>query len=314
MRPETLELIKQVRRTVSTKMPVSWRSSEPMPGSGDRKSTRRGTAGLDFAALEIYEDGDDAGNIDWLATAQSGGEDVYVRKTFEPRHINVIVVADVGPTMDFGTVRVSKRILAAELTCAILESANKMHDRAGFIAYSQNGLSKRRVWPPKPVDTALVPALAGVIEPEAGSLRGATGSGLAAALAMLPRERSRVYILSDFYDLSDEDSKALKRAAVRHSVIPFIIEDRRERELPPGFKLMGVEFGMYALTDLRTGESKIVFLSSANRLQYAENHKSRLTALTQLFRSVHCEPAVFSTEQGEAMFPRLLQELGSDRR
>lgn len=313
MRQETLELIRDVRKVVSTKIPVSWRSSEPMPGAGDRRSVRRGTSGLDFANLETYEEGDDANSIDWLATAQTGGEEIYVRKTFEPRHINVVVIADVGGTMDFGTVRVTKRVLTAELTCSILESSKRMHDRVGFISYSERGLNLRSVWPPQSVDQALIPALAAVLEPEM-PIRQSTKSGLASALAMLPKTRCRVYVLSDFHSLKDEDRKALKKAAIRHSLVPFVIEDRRERELPLGYKLFGMEFGMYALQDMVTGDMKVIWLSAENRRLYAENYRARITQLTQFFRTIHADPALFSTEQGEAMFPRLLLELGSARR
>lgn len=320
MRNETQELIKEIRHTVSTKIPVSWRSHQPMPGSGDRRSTRRGTAGFDFASLEDYQDGDDASHIDWWATAQTGGQRVLVRKTFEPRDINFVVLADVGPTMDFGTVRVTKRILAAELTCAVLECARKSHDRAAFIPYSVSGVDFRRCLRPGPPDAAIIPALAAIIESQPG--RGEEGTenpsldatGFQKALTLLPRERSLVVVISDFLALKEGDRIALRRAAIKHDVICFLVEDRRERELPVGRRVFGREVGFYALVDMATGEQRAILLSAKNRKAYSDNRKLQQARLLDALRQSNCDPVVFSTEQGQAMFPSLLQVLSNHRR
>ena len=124
MKRETQEAIRDALAwVVSTPMYVSWRSNQPFPGAGERKSRRRGPTIPDFATHQNWEPGDEVTNIDWVASAQTNMEQLVLRLYHEPRDINVMIVADCGPTMNFGTTEVVKRQFVARLSASILVSA-----------------------------------------------------------------------------------------------------------------------------------------------------------------------------------------------
>jgi len=302
MTPETRQEIQDVlRRVFSCAIPVNWRSASAMPGAGERRSFYRGS-GYEFESLDEYVPGDDPRDIDWNATAETGGQMVFRNVYLEPRDLKTFVVVDVNPSMNFGTARVTKRRLAAELTASICKAADETKDRVGFTSYSNTRVEK--YIPTRAAKRALLPAVASVIETPAAP--GGKGSGLAKALSTLPLSRSLVFVLSDFLRLTDEDKTALRRAAVRHDVVCLIVQDRRERELPPGW-------GFYTLQDLATGQRKTIFVSKKTRAQFAANFERHQAALQALFKSSHCKWEVFSTEEGDAAIPKTIKLFASHR-
>ncbi len=299
---ETRQEIQEVlRRVVSCAIPVNWRSGSAMPGAGERRSFYRG-AGYEFESLDEYVPGDDPRDIDWNATAETGGQTVFKNVFLEPRDLKTFILVDVNPSMNFGTARVTKRRLSAELTASVCKAADETKDRVGFTCYSNTRVEKYH--PSRAAKTVMLPAVANVITLPATP--GGTGSGLAKALSTLPMSRSLVFILSDFLHLTDEDKSALRRAAIRHDVVCLMIQDRRERELPPGW-------GFYTLQDLATGQRKTIFVSKKTRQKFAANFQQHQDALVSLFKGAHCSWEIFSTEEGDAAIPKLIKLFASHR-
>lgn len=304
MKPETQATIREIMtRIVSSPIPVSWRSRSVLPGAGERKSASRGSSGYDVVARVEYEPGDDPRDIDWAATAQTGGQNVLTTQYAEPREIKIFVLVDTNPSMSFGTARTTKRLLAAELTACIIKSAEETHDKVGFIAYSDHAVETFLT--ARTPQRALMPALANLVELE-GTTPGA-GSGLCKAEALLPKNRSLVFILSDFSHLEEAEKNAIKRMGLTHDVVCVNIQDRRERELPSGF-------GVYTFKDLRTGERISIWLSPTNRRLFAENHQRRQEALFAFLKEAHCDRAVFSTEEGDAAITKIMRLFAGHRR
>ena len=306
MNSNTKQLIQQVlSRVISTPIPIRWRSSQVMAGGGDRRSFSKGSNGYDIQARVEYEPGDDPRDIDWAATAQTGGQSMYITQYMEPRDLKVFVLVDVNPSMDFGTHRTSKRILSAELAGSIVKSAQETHDQVGYITYGKDRIvSSRR---PMSASRALFPVIASTIEDE-GTARGEDqSSGLLKALGSLPRKRSLVYLLSDFLSLTDDEKRALKRASVLHDVVLVVVQDKRERELPDGW-------GLYTLADLSTGARRSVWLSRRTRAQFAERSQSRQAELIAFIESIHCQYAVFSTEEGREALNKVMRLFGGHKK
>ncbi len=302
MKPDTMQEIRKVlRRVVACSVPVRWRSNQAMPGAGERASFYRG-AGHEFDALDEYIPGDDPRDIDWNATAQTGGQVILKNVYVEQRDIKVFVLADISRSMDFGTVRATKRFLAAELAASVCKSAEETADRVGFMAFSEHRVEKHVT--SRAAKRALLPALVNILE--ANGTTG-EGSGLAKALANLPVSRSLVFVLSDFLHLTDEEKTALKRAALVHDIVCLVIQDKRERELPPGF-------GFYTFQDLETGQRKTIFLSKKNRAAFAANFERHQKALTAFFKQVHVSWLVVSTEEGDAAVPKIMKLFTSHNR
>ena len=67
--------------------------------SGKFKSTFMGQ-GLDFKDVREYYPGDEVRRIDWNVTARIGSP--YIKTFHEDKSLNLIVIADISPSMDFG--------------------------------------------------------------------------------------------------------------------------------------------------------------------------------------------------------------------
>jgi uncharacterized protein (DUF58 family) len=300
MKEETKQEVQQIlRRVVFCEIPVRWRSSTATAGAGERRSFYRG-AGHDFDALDEYMPGDDPRDIDWNATAETGGQVVLRNVYLEPRDLKVFILADVRRSMNFGTVRATKRHLAAELAASICKAAETTKDRVGFIAFSATRVEK--YVPTRAAKTAMYPALASILETDPSA--DGNGSGLSKALANLPVNRSLVFVLSDFLRLTDDEKAALRRAALVHDVICLVIQDRRERELPPGWGFLTIE-------DLQTGQRKTVFLSRRTRERFAARFAAHQAALIAFFKEAHCTWQVVSTEEGDAAMPKIIKLFAS---
>lgn len=304
MKPETKREIHQIlRRVVCCEIPVNWRTNGSVPGGGERQTVFRGHNRQEFETLDRYAPGDDPRFINWKATAQTGGRVIFKNVYRDQREIKVFILADVSRSMDFGTVRATKRYLSAEMAASVCRSAEETSDRVGFIAYSENRVEKKITT--RTAKRAIMPALVNILETP--SSPGASGSGLVKALSALPKSRSLVFVLSDFQSLSGEEKEALRRAKLAHDVVCLVIEDRRERELPPGW-------GFFTYQDLETGQRVLIFLSKKNRAKFAANVDNRKKDLTAFFKAIRASWLVVSTEEGDAAIPRVLKLFSNHKR
>lgn len=302
---------------VSNPIPTTWRTDSVFPSPGERKSRSRGSAGYDFAAHLKYELGDDIRDIDWYATAATGGQEVIVEQRFEPRDSRFFVLADVGTTMGFGSYRTTKRGLSAELTGSIILSAAETADRVGFVIYDD--YSSIHVQQPRSARTVLYPALASIVQHDEDAINGKvkeskdkSATGLQLALDTVSRySRSLVFILSDFMNMTEEDRAMLNRVSSHHDVVCIMVQDLRERELPQG-ALFG--YGFYTFQDMRTAERKTIWLTPANRRKFTENFEAHEAGLIQLFQKCNCDWEVISTEEGLAAHPKLMQLFANHRK
>ncbi|MBC8000500.1 MAG: DUF58 domain-containing protein [Leptolyngbya sp.] len=316
VKKSTLEAINEALRMVaSTPIPTKWRTTQPYPGGGARKSRARGSSGFDLATRLEYEPGDNVRDIDWPATAQTGGQTLLVSLKYEPRDLKIYILADVQPTMDFGTFRTTKRMLAVELAASVMKSATKTEDKVAFMAFSAERVEA--LVTPRSPQKVMMPSLVAMIEGADirrwGNEKNAE-SGIQRALKNLPVRRSLVVVISDFLNMSAEDKEALKKAAQLHDVICLVVQDRRERELPAGIKVFGWELGgLYTLRDLRTGQRKSIWLSKGNREKFAQNFRQHQEGLEEFFRKSHVDFGVFSTEEGVAGLPKVISLFSSHR-
>lgn len=316
VKKETLEAINEALRMVaSSPIPTGWRTEQPYPGGGARKSRARGSTGFDLATRLEYEPGDNVRDIDWAASAQTGGQQMLVSHKLEPRDLKIYVLADVQPTMDFGTFRTTKRLLSVELAASVMKSAARTEDKVAFMSFSEERVES--LVTPRSPQKALMPALVAMIE--GMNIQRWKGdksnlSGFQRTLKQLPNRKALVVIISDFLNMSDADREALRKAAAFHDVICLTVQDRRERELPAGIKVFGVEVGgLYTLRDLRTGQRKSIWLSKANREKFAANFRQHQESLEAFFRKAHIDFGVFSTEEGVAGLPKIVRLFSNHR-
>lgn len=311
---ETRQEVREImRRVVKRDIKVAWRSSERM-GSGERRSVYRGR-GDDYDGAVEYQPGDDTRDIDWQAYAMSDGNELLVNVYRQTSDIKSYVLVDVSPSMNFGTARVTKRRLAAELAASVVASLDKTKDRVGFLAYSANGL-ERVIKPSIASLRSMFLAAATVLGTERGE---GSGNGLAKAIKRLPMGRSLVFVISDFMNMTDEDWLALRRAAKKHDIVCMYVQDVRERELPdvswgwgPVAWLTSVMGCFYTLEDW-TGARRTIWNNRKTRAQYAANFRAHEAAINAQLKEARCRSIIVSTEEGDSAYPKLVKTFGRAR-
>jgi uncharacterized protein (DUF58 family) len=118
-----------------------------------------------------------------------------------------------------------------------------------------------------------------------------TGTDLKVALETLyslARRRSVAFVMSDFY--ADGYERALSLAAARHDVIPVMLVDPRDEELP--------DVGLTSFEDFETGESVVVDTSSrAVRAHYAHQMRKLRETPIRLFNKLGLDHCVVRTDK-----------------
>jgi uncharacterized protein (DUF58 family) len=208
--------------------------------AGGYSSVFRG-AGIEFAEVREYVEGDDLRAVDWNVTARVGRP--YIRKYADEREQVVMFLLDLSASMQGGYGIWSLRQLAARVCACLSLAAVHNNDKVGLIAAGAE--VERYV----PAQKGLGHALR--IVRDCLVLRSASlVSDLTPALqfaARVLRRRAIVFVVSDF--LGDSWSRALRAAARRHDVIAV-------RLLPP--ELSPLDAGPVRLRDPETGRTAVV--------------------------------------------------------
>jgi uncharacterized protein (DUF58 family) len=237
--------------------------------------------GTDVADARPYVPGqDDVRRIDWNVTART--DEVHVRDAVADRELETWALVDASASMDFGTVGMEKRDLAAAVTVALARIASRAGDRFGAYVMSAGGLRVSPVQSGRTHQLLVLRALAGADRVAPDSHVPTLGEGLA-ALSRHRRRGLRIVVS----DLLEPDTAAwelpLRRLAARHRVLVVEVLDPRELELPP--------MGVLTLVDPETGRSREVNTSSRRlRLRYAEvarAHRAETAAVVRASGAAH---------------------------
>ena len=238
--------------------------------------------GLAFREVREYQPGDDIRTIDWNVSARMDA--THVKVFVEEREMTMMLVVDLSASQRFGTHTASKARLAAEVAALCAFSAIKHNDRVGLIL-STDQIEK------------LVPAKKGqkhvmrVVREILGRVPERTGTDLKIALETLHslvRRRSVAFLISDFFTTGYD--RALSLAAARHDIIPVMLVDPRDEELP--------NVGIASFEDFETGESVIVDTSSAVvRAHYEKQMRGIRAEQVRLFTKLGLDYCVVRTDQ-----------------
>lgn len=317
MRTETELAIDQILElVVQCPIPLDWKSESPLPGAGERRSTYRGP-GMDFMELDEFQDGDDPRNIDWFTTAKTGGRQLMKIVHQEEKEVRSYLLVDISDSMEFGTTRVTKRTLAAEMAASVIFSVDKTKDKVGLILYSAAGVLE--TMPSRSAMTHLYPIMSSILETnslDTSRLMENPGNGLSKALSGLPNQRSLVFLISDFMNMTEQDWSDLEEAATMHDIICIYVQDRRERELPQlngtGFfsGILGALGCFYTLED-HLGNREVIWNSASTRRKYSANFRAHEARVTGRLDQCGCQSMVVSTEEGLGAIPKVLNLFGS---
>jgi uncharacterized protein (DUF58 family) len=217
--------------------------------NGEERSVLSGP-GVEFAQVREYQPGDDIRRIDWQLTARS--DRPYVREAHDERGLDVWLMVDVSPSIDWGTAQSTKREVAVELCALIGDLLGHRGNRVGLVLFAERVLG---VVPPG-TGRANVERIVGRLrdEPRRQS-HGATDlSGALSVLPKLMRRPSMLILVSDFLVPADWADR-LRPLARRHEVVAVRVADQREVDLP--------DIGIVTFEDPETGNQLTVDTSDA---------------------------------------------------
>lgn len=262
------ELLKKVRQ-------IQIRTSRTVNDvlAGQYHSAFRGR-GMEFEEVSPYQIGDDVRLIDWNVSARVG--EPYIKKFREERELTVMLVVDVSRSGLFGSDRQFKLDVAAELCAVLAFSAIRSNDKVGLILFTDQ---VERYVPPKKGTKHVLRLIRELLyhQPEG------RGTDIAAALDYLNHvtiRKSVCFLVSDF--LGTDFERSLRIARRRHDLIPVLVRDPRESELPP--------VGLIELEDAETGERTLVDASSRRvRRRFRETAEQRQQELRAMFRKIDTE-------------------------
>lgn len=249
--------------------------------SGNYTSVFRGQ-GLAFREVRQYQPGDDVRTIDWNVSARM--DDTYVKVFVEEREMTMMLVVDVSASEHFGTRVASKARVAAEVAALCAFSAIKHNDRVGLILSTDR---IENIVPPKKGQKHVMRVVREILS--ASPEHQGTNLGLALeTLYQVARRRSVAFVLSDFYATGYE--RALSLAAARHDVIPILLVDPRDEEMP--------DIGLAAFEDFETGEQILVDTSSARvRAHYARAMKDLRESHLRTFVKLGLDHCIVRTDK-----------------
>ena len=245
---QTSELLRKVRR-------IEIRTSHLVSDvlAGQFRSAFKGR-GMEFEEVRPYQYGDDVRSIDWNVSARTGFP--HVKLFREERELTVMLAVDLSGSLSFGSHAQLKRELAAEIAATLAFSAIRSNDRVGLVCFTDR---VERVVPPRKGPRHVLRIVRDLLAFEPAHRGTDIGAALAEANRLLSR-RSVLFVISDGRTNGTSAKggqpweDALRIARMKHDVIPVMVRDRRERELPA--------IGLAEFVDEETGERITVDLGS----------------------------------------------------
>ncbi len=268
------EVIQKIRRI---QIRTSHRVDELLAGTWHSAFKGRG---IEFEEVRPYQIGDDVRAIDWNVTARS--DQPYVKLFREERELAVMLLVDLSKSQEFGTHKQTKRELVAELGATLALSAIKNNDKVGLTLFS--GKIEKSVRPRKGSRHVLR-----LIRELLYCQPIDSGTDIRRVLEHLNRTAQRrtvVFLISDFRDTGFESP--LKVARKKHDIIPVVISDPREHEIP--------NVGLVRLRDAETGELVTLDTSSRrHRRQFAALQRQQNEQRDAMFRRMRLQPIYLQT-------------------
>ena len=253
---------------------IGWRNRGRHPGR--HASTQRGM-GMEFIGHTTLIAYPDPRRIDLRQTIRDPMEQVYVRLFNQKSATPVFAVCDLSGSMNFGS-KERKIRKAADIVESIAQSVSRNADPFGFIGFDdvvrEDWMSTVSFKPQRAIEMA-----ENLKEFHPGAT---SGEGITDVWRFLPRERSLIFLISDFHIPMEQLEEALSNLT-RHHIVPVVLWDSDEYTSLP-------EFGISAVTDPETGEKRTLFLRQEYREKIVAAFEARRAAIYKLFMQFDMPP------------------------
>ena len=238
---ETNELIKKVR-----KIEIKTRGLSHNIFAGEYHSAFKGR-GMSFSEVREYQYGDDVRDIDWNVTARFNKP--YIKVFEEERELTVMLLIDLSESLDFGTVRQTKRDMLTEIAATIAFAAIQNNDKIGVIFFTDR---IEKFIPPQKGRKHILYIIRELLDFEPESNR----TDISVPLQFLTnamKKRCTAFLISDFIDNNDFRN-ALTISNRKHDIAAIQVYDRRLMELP--------KIGLMRVHDAESGDEVLIDTSS----------------------------------------------------
>jgi uncharacterized protein (DUF58 family) len=207
--------------------------------AGSHQSKQKGR-GLDLDQLRIYQAGDDIRSIDWRVTARTQKPHTRVYK--EERERPIAILCDQRSPMFFGSKRSFKSVVAAQCAALIAWAAVDHGDRIGAYIIGDDSEMDFR---PKQRISHVLNILKNINEfnkklENPRPIKKTFSNGLAHLKQTLTPGTS-LYLISDFYDLTEKDKNTLYQLKRHNHIVALQVLDPLEQTAPPP--------GLYGVSD-----------------------------------------------------------------
>lgn len=229
--------------------------------------------GFDFQGIAPFSEDPDLVRINWQASLTLG--ELQVSQFSEERNVNIYILGNQGASMAFGS-QVSKHTRLALLTALISFAGLKLKDSFQYFGYTDKVIAPDY---PKSIHYPITLAR-NILDFE---WQGKGSTGLYSATQRISPQRSLVIIISDFLTETEALTHTLRQLVGRHEILPLVIWDPLEVNLPSGF-------GIFPFVDLQSGEQVYLLLTNNSRRLFTQNAQKRREDLEKLFRQFGVKP------------------------
>jgi hypothetical protein len=253
---------------------IAWRARSHLPGA--HRSTQQGS-GFEFVGHKTLIDGADPRRLDIRASIRDPFEQWQARVFSQRSAIPVVVITDLSASMTFQG-KQDKWDNVCDFTRTAAWSATRNGDLFSFIACDDQ--VREDLFLPATLRKSAVLDL----QDRLAQLRPAPRSGakgLLEAHRWLPQRRSLIFLVSDFH-LPLEMTENLLDSLRAHDVIPVVLWDPIERQVPQGR-------GLLRLQDSETGRHRLIWLRPSVRDRWEQELLEHQQALSRLF-ALHGRP------------------------
>ena len=260
---DTAEILKRVRR-----IEIETGKLVKETFAGEYLSIFKGQ-GIEFAEVRQYIPGDDVRSIDWNVSAKTGG--VFVKKFNEERELTLLIACDVSASLMFGSLGRLKSEIATELAAVFAFSATHNNDKVGLLLFSD----KIELYiPPKKGRRHVLRIIRELLAFTPKN----KGTDIALALDSINHliRRSGIVVLISDFKTEQNYSKSFKLTARKFDVVPVIVEDKLERNLPMSHIFLSLE-------GLEGGGQALLNLASKRTAEITQKHTKELDEAKLLF-------------------------------
>lgn len=274
---ETTELLKRVR-----KIEIKTRGLSYNIFAGQYHSAFKGR-GMSFSEVREYQYGDDVRDIDWNVTARFNKP--YVKVFEEERELTVMLLVDVSQSLDFGTVKQTKRDMLTEIAATIAFAAIQNNDKIGVIFFSDR---IEKFIPPQKGKKHILYIIRELLNFEPQSVKTDIKIPLEYLTNAL-KKRCTAFIMSDFIAEPNYLS-ALTIANRKHDVVALQVYDHRLAEIP--------SIGLMKVCDAESGQEMYIDTSSA-KVQKAQREwwRNQCETVSDIFKKSRVDSVSVRTDQ-----------------